>query len=267
MARQQRNVRRLGSAAYRTDYSLPKSQWRIRRWITVALLVLGCIGLIYVLFFANVFRITGITVKGNTSTSSQAITDQVNQILNSSFTGHNILFADLGAVHKGLTQSNFQFSSVTVSRQLFHTLTITVSEHQPSLLWQSNSSLYVLSDDGRAIEQTNEQLPNSLPIIHDSANLPVKLGEAIVPEQFIGFCRNLIALMNQNSIPVKELSVPATTNELFVKTGAYTIKFDTTRSAAEQVNALTTVLKTLAKQNTKPHDYIDLRISGEVFYQ
>lgn len=268
MPQRGRNVRRAAQPSYRSSYSLPRPQFRWRRYVSILIVVVVVGGLIYGLFFSGVFTINQIEITGNKTIPEADITDQLNKSLSSGLAGHNILFVNSSAIAKSLETANDHFSKVTVSRHFLHKLKVTVVERQPALLWQSANIIYVLSSDGRAVGQTSEQKPNGLILVHDNANLPVKLGDVIVPVQFISFANQAAGELKAKGFEVVEMSVPVTTNELYVRVkGDYTIKFNTDRPIGEQVSDLTAVIGSLKAQHKIPHDYIDLRVAGRAFYQ
>jgi len=268
MAKPQRNVKRFATPNPRTDYSLPRQQLRLRRYVTMVVAVAGISLFVYILFFSNLFKITHVIVQDNKASSIADITAQTNQLLNSSLLGRNIIFMNSGSLAKNLSAKNYQFIQVSTHKHWFHSIKVVVEERAPTLLWQTGNSIYILSADGRAIEQEDEQKPNNLPIIHDDANLPVKLGETIVPTHFIGFVTDVFKLLPKQNLSIQTLSVPVTTNELYVQvSGGYTIKFDTNRAVEDQLSDLAATLTTLKAQKKQPQEYIDLRVSGKVFYR
>ena len=109
----------------------------------------------------------------------------------------------------------------------------------------------------------------TLPVVEESTNLPVKIGDRVVPASFIGFCSGLIeTLPKKSGLQITGMRVPDTTSELYVVTNrGYYLKFDTTRSSSEQVGDLKIVLDTLARQKKTPAEYIDLRIAGKAYYK
>ncbi len=268
MPQRGRNVRRTAQPSYRSSYSLPRSQFHWRRYVSIIVLLLVVGGILYSVFFSGLFTISQIEVVGNKTIPTAEVTDQVNKSLSSGLAGHNILFVNSSAVAKSLQTANDHFSQVTVSRHFLHKLTVAVVERKPALLWQSANIVYILSSDGRAVGQASELIPNGLLLIHDNANLPVKLGEVIVPMQFISFANQVAGELKAKGFEVIDMSVPVTTNELYVKIkGDYVIKFNTDRPAGEQVSDLSAVIASLKSQHKTPHDYIDLRVAGRVFYQ
>ncbi len=268
MKRNRRSVKRQQTATYRSNYALPQQQVRLRGYVTAFGIVSVVILLVYGLFFSKIFHIDHIAIKGNQHTATSEVTDQVNHILDEGLLARNILFLNSGSLSKELQKNDYQFTSVTVKKNFLHGITVVVQERAPSLLWQSGNSIYVLSDDGQAIEEVSGQKPNNLPIIHDNANLPVNLGNQVVPQNFINFVRQIMKQIPKQGLSIQSMSVPATTNELYVQVnGGYSIKFDANGAVSEQIADLTAVLKTLKSQNKQPHEYIDLRISGKIFYR
>ncbi len=158
---------------------------------------------------------------------------------------------------------NYQLENVQVERTLLGGVRITVKEQQATVQWRSGSSVFVLSGNGVAYAQL-DGVDKTLPLIEDSTNLPVRIGQKIVPSSFVEFVRSVNRQLASVGLKVANQSVAETTTELYVKTDkGYTVKFDTTRSVDEQLSDLRSVLA----KKVVPKEYIDLRIAGRVFYK
>ena len=101
----------------------------------------------------------------------------------------------------------------------------------------------------------------------DTANIPVKPGDRVAPGRFVRFTQDIAdGLPSQTGLRIENFQVPESTSEVYVKTDkGYLIKFDTTRSALEQLKDLALVIKNL--NGKVPAQYIDLRVAGRAYYQ
>lgn len=261
--RRQRNVAMRNNSSYRPQYEAPKRQLHLLSYARPTLVILLFIGLLYAVLFSPLFRVTKLAVGGNSQLSTQTITGELNTILDSSALGRNSLFMSTSRLEKQLGARLNTLSRVTVSRTLFGGLNVRVEEHRPAIRWKSSSSVFVLSTDGRAYAEATASDKN-LPIVEDSTNLPVEIGSKVVPASFVAFTTSLKQQFAGLKLGIISISVPATTNELYVKTDkGYETKLDTTRSIEDQLIDLKAVL---AKKVT-PKEYVDLRIAGRVFYK
>ncbi|MDP4038428.1 MAG: FtsQ-type POTRA domain-containing protein [bacterium] len=264
-----RQVKIIGSSnLYRPNYPKPqKRPFEFKHYFKLTLFILIAVFLIYIAFFSPFSQVGKITVVGKTTLPSDEITRQVNQAISASITGRSTIFLNTSQIEDQLINQNYQFSSVKIERVFPNGIKINVKEKQPSIIWRSGSSSYVLSEDGRTITDMTVNYSN-LPTINDSANLPVKIGDKLVPASFVTFVLETIGGLNDRGIKIISMEVPDTTSELYIKTDkAYLIKFDTNKNATEQLVSLDSVLKTLSRQNKKPSEYIDLRVEGRIFYK
>lgn len=262
-----RPVRSAPAPVYRTRYNAPKKPVQIRN-IVRPIIYLIFAGLIFWwVFLSGFFAVKRVVVKGNSTVASGEVSDQLMEIMNSSILGRNIIFINTDKLASQFAEKNPQLSNIKIHKRPINGIEITIVERQPSLIWRSGNTQYVLSEDGRAYSQWGGG-STELTIVTDSANLPVTLGQQVVPASFIIFTRQLISRLNEQKFTYDGISVPETTSEVYVKTKAgYIVKFDSTRQVNEQMTDLKAVLTSLAKQKKQPAEYIDLRISGKVFYK
>lgn len=263
MARRGRQVTFSNSAAYRANYQPPKRQLRLGR-LWRPLLVIGLvIGAVYIVLFSPLFRVRSIAVRGNQQLTADELKKQTEAILSASFLGNNSLFVNPDEIGKRLKANNYQLESVRVERRLLGGIQVRVSEQQATLQWRSGSSVFVLSGNGKAYAQL-DNLDKGLPVVEDSTNLPVKIGQKVVPSSFVAFVRKIDPQLPLLGLQSVDKSVAETTTELYVKTNkGYVIKLDTTRSLESQIGDLRAVLA----KKVNPSEYVDLRIAGRVFYK
>lgn len=262
-----RTVRNSVATTYRPRYSEPKKPLPIRNIVRPIFYLLVISFIFWWIFLSNFFTVKKIDVKGNKSITSREVAKELEELMKSSILGRNIIFLNTNKLASQFAEKNPELGSVKISKRPLNGLNVVVVERQAALIWQSGNKQYILSQDGRAYAEWGGQ-SSQLAIVTDSANLPIELGQAVVPASFVVFTRELIDQLGQRKIAYDSLSVPQTTNELFVKTkSGYILKFDTTRSIDEQLTDLQAVQKSLAKQKKQPAEYIDLRIAGKVFYK
>lgn len=262
-----RPVRRAAAPVYRTRYAEPKKPLQIRNIVRPIIYVGVTILLFWWVFLSGFFAVKKIEVKGNKTMSGREVSEGLNEIMDGSALGQNLLFMDTKKLTQQFAEKNPQLGSVKIRKRLPNGLQVEVVEQQASLIWKTGNSQYVLSESGQAYSEWGGG-DSQLSVVTDNANLPVKLGQQVVPAGFIIFTRRLIVDLNQQAIVFDSLSVPETTSEIFVHTkNGYILKFDTTRAADDQIADLKAVLNSLAKQKKAPSEYVDLRISGKVFYK
>jgi len=260
------NYRPTGTKAPASKKS-PKPSWKKH----IKPVLYACIFLIvvYALTISSLLRIKKIEIVGLQTLNEDSVREQIQVIVGSSAISQNILFVPMGEINSQLKKDNYQIAKAEVSRIPFNTIKVTVTEQKPSILWQSDTTLSILTEDGRAYAgEPNNELKQTLPIVIDSTNLPVRAGEKIVSESFVKFVNKLHTQLPQKGVKATTYQVEQSTTEIFVTTDSgYKIRFDTSRSIEDQLIDLVTVLDLLKKQGKKPLEYIDLRINSKAFYK
>lgn len=227
------------------------------------------LAIIYAVVASPLLKIKKVEITGLQTLNKDDINSQVEKILASSYLNQNIIFVSAGQINSQLKADNYQIAKAEIVRIPFNTLRIVVKEQKPSILWQSNGTLSIFTEDGRAYSgEPSEDLKSSLPTVVDTANLEVVAGEQVVSVGFLDFVNKLYKALPERNIKATKFEIKDTTTELFVTTqDGYVIRLDSTRPVGEQMTDLVTVLDLLKQQGKKPLEYIDLRINGKAFYK
>lgn len=252
--------RREASPRLRRSWQPPRLNWRL--WgVGLGLVVI-------IVSWWRSFTIHQITIRGNRTLSQAAITGFVRADLKAHPWWGNLTTISTSGLAGDLVADHYQLRQVSVTRSWPHGLKLVVSERTPSLIWKTGDQAYLLDIDGTIISPINPAT-TKLPVVVDSTNLPIKVGEKAVSQHFVEFCVGLVgSLSHASGISVTGLTVIDTTTEVTVTTNkGYVVKFDTTRSVEEGLEQLRRVQSTLTSQNRTPTSYIDLRIAGKAYYK
>jgi len=227
------------------------------------------LALIYAIVLSPLLRIKKIEISGLQTLNQDDINYQLEKIIAGSYFNNNILFISGGQIDSQLRADNYQIAKAEIIRVPFNTLKVVVQEQKPSILWQSNGSLSIFKEDGRAYAgEPSDELKSTLPIVEDSTNLEVVAGSQIVSRSFLEFVTMIYRQLPEKGIKATSFEIKETTTELFVSTQAgYVIRFDTTRPSSEQLTDLVAVLDLLQQRGSTPKEYIDLRVNGRAFYK
>jgi len=268
MAREARRVKALNRPAiYGRPQPVRSRGKRPEIKVNLRAILAGLILLVLVGWWWQTFAVKRITIQGSKDYASSLVTAAVNAQLHKHWWWHNLMLIDTAALQKDVLAAQPQLSDVAISRHWPSGLNLKVTEREPNLEWQTDGQTYLLSQDGVIVAAAG-QSSLRLPVVVDSANLPVKLGDRVAPEQFVQFCLDMVKLLPKQGLQVTGMQVPTTTNEVYVTTNkGYYIKFDTTRDPNGEVGDLVRVLNLLKAQNKQPSQYIDLRIDGAAYYQ
>lgn len=229
------------------------------RWLVVPLLI----GALYVVFGSKFFWLDTLKISGNHLASQDEITAK---LFPKGFKGVNAVVWPEGMARKRLLSKVPQISAVSFSKDLIsNTLTVWITEHQTSIVWQTGGERYLVNRYGVVYDQADVNTP--LIVVEDLKNVPVSLNQKIITPDFIEFITSFVAnLPRKTDLSIERITIPETTFEVEMYTSQnWRIILDTTRPPDDQLNALVRVLQ--EKQDNPPKEYIDLRIPNKVFYK
>lgn len=215
----------------------------------------------------SIFLVKKVTVEGSSSYPASMVQEAAQGQLDKRWWWRNLTTLDTRKLQDSLLKAQPQLESVDISRRWPSRLNLKVTEREPNLAWRSGEETYLLSSEGIIVARAGE-VGSKLPVVEDSTNLPVELGDRVVPARFVAFTLELIRLLPKQGEQITNIKVPDTTSEVYVETkNGYYLKFDTTRQASGEVGDLAKVLALLKSQGKKPTEYIDLRIEGKAYYK
>jgi cell division septal protein FtsQ len=269
-----RHVNRIGarpsysrqSSTYSRRPQLPQIPWLARRfWVWMA--AGATAALLILVIIARATTISNITVQGQKTLTKDQVTTLAKEGLKRQWLGRNLLLVNTAGLGSYMKENEPAIKTVTIERAFPRTLKASIIERQPSLNWKTAGDIFLLDADGTVISPTAGEYAK-LPIVTDTNNLPVKAGDRVVPTSFVSFCLEIVGLLPSLGYQVSGLSIPASTSEVYVQTSnKLTLKFDTTRSAGEEIADLKQVQAELRKSRKNPTQYIDLRIPHKAYYK
>jgi cell division septal protein FtsQ len=215
----------------------------------------------------GVWKLVDVTVVVvNAPSDASQIQQEALQAVHGSWQQDNLLTLSNTQIASDLQQANPLILSATVRRKWFHTVVVNVLLKQPSLGWSSDGQRYLLDSNGSVIGSF--PAGSVLPVVNDGSNLPVTVGQAVVPTQFVAFVSALVPALASDGYTVTSLDVKDTTLDLDVSTNkSYKLIFDTSRSVPSEIHDLKAVQGVLTSSGKTPASYIDLRISGRAYWE
>lgn len=228
-------------------------------------LVVGIIATIVLIWALGSTLVSSVKITGTTNLSAK----EVERLVRSNIS-RNPWYASYFTVgglklDRTLPEQEPRIKTATVTKRFPSGITITIVEREPGVVWVSAGENWEVDIEGIIIGAAGSKKPMATVI--DTANIPVKPGDRVAPGRFVRFTQDIADnLPGQTGLKIENFQVPESTSEVYVKTDkGYLIKFDTTRSALEQLKDLALVIKNL---NGKiPSQYIDLRVAGRAYYQ
>ncbi len=236
------------------------------RPLRLRIAIIAAAAILIVIIVSQATAIHRIRIQGNHIMSSAEVTRLVQAGVQRQWLS-SLLFINGGDLAAYLESADLGIKQASVQSQLPHTLVVTIQERQPTLNWRTGGVTYLLDSNATVIGPTTPEYAK-LPTVTDSSNLPVKAGDRVAPTQFVVFCATLAHLLPATGYSVTTMTVPESTSEVYVTTqNGLVLKFDTTRSAEEEIGDLKAVQAELSAAHVTPTQYIDLRIPNKAYYK
>ncbi|MEK7525410.1 MAG: hypothetical protein AAB561_00075 [Patescibacteria group bacterium] len=238
-------------------------------WLFVTIIFLGGLG--YLAIFSDIFVIRSIAVDGaNIIVDKTALEESVKSAISTRTWGflplqNNTLSIQTALLAEKLIREFPSAKSISVDRKFMHALSIKVAERKPLGIWCFGDKCSYFDGDGFTwgeppkssgflllrVQDTRERTENSLS--KEILNGIVLASNGI----------------NELGIPVKEFKISQTAIiDLAVSTGkGYTIYLDLDGDIKTQIETLKIFLDKKTAESSFAPQYLDLRISGRVYYK
>jgi cell division protein FtsQ len=176
---------------------LVRAQGRRRLAVLLAIvLIIAAVAGYKLLAMSSAFAVTQVEVAG----AKPALAREIHSAVESAAGGRNLLQVDRGAIARRLQQMPY-VRSVSIDRAFPHTLAVRVVVERPAVLVLAGRNGYLVSDDGRVLEQTTVQLKRlaqvtlpastSLSIGRDSGDDSVRAALTVLASTPPGFERRV----------------------------------------------------------------------------
>ena len=197
----------------------------------------------------------------------QVVNSQVSKLKDST----KVTF-DSDAITSALTKAFPEVASASVELPFIgRQPVVRVNIVAPALnLTDSSSQSYVVSATGQVVGQASQLLPlKDLPLINDQSGEPVTVGDQLLSVDQVSFIKVLIAQSQYAHVLISGFVLPSTPQELDVQfTGkAYYAKFYMGGDPVGQAGSLFALLHYMQAHHITPAKYVDVRVSGKVFYK
>jgi cell division septal protein FtsQ len=246
--------------------------------LSFALLIAAVVGPL--VFFAwlvvgtETFLVQAITVVDARPHVTEGVQHLVEQELLAGGRRPTIFFVRTVRLERLIREQFPSVRNVLVQRQLPGVVKIIIQEKTPALLLLTHGAYYFVDEGGVAYERAElSLLPGVvLPTVKNKdASGEVTIGKPVLEAVFVTFVKEVqAALPHRVGAEVVEMYIPslAAREVSFRLSNNWTIRFDSTASAARQLSILEQVLNdTLSDDEKKQLEYIDLRIPNRVYYR
>lgn len=233
-----------------------------KKLIYLVIFIILIILLVYFLFSSSFFEIKKVEINETRLVESE----KIKKIVEFSYANQkNILLFDDSEIETKVKDNFPLISEVIVQKGIPDTLRVTIKEREPFIIWKSGSKEYFVDKEGIAYLEATEE--RGVPVIIDTREVPVELGNKILSSGFLHYASEINQKFNSFSgLEIEELRIDETIFDLIVKTkSGFSVFFDTTRSVDEGLSDLKRVLDHLG--SVYPKEYIDLRVEGWAYYK
>lgn len=230
------------------------------------LVVISCLGILYLMFFSGVFKVTDISIKGVRELNPDELKVKIQDKLSKQFFKNNIIFFDSDSLTRE-AKKQYALKTLKINKQYPSKISVTLEEYILELQWFSNNNYYFIDEKGKAVGESQNKKDN-IPIIYDKKNLPVVVGKSMVTTDFINFIKTLNQKFTDTTgAKISRIEINESFNEIIVYSSlGYYIVFDTTRDPNQELKNLQTVIES-KEIKSKKLTYLDMRIKNKVFYK
>ncbi len=219
---------------------------------------------IYLIFFSPFFKTNSVVFGETKYVSREELTRVAEE--SRSFTNNNIITFGFFNFRDRLGEVT-GVRSFQIIRQWPNTINVKIVEKSPTFVWEILNHKYLVDENGYVWADYEDKYA-TLPVIVDTKNLPVQIGNKVVPVSFIQFTNDLFMnFENTTSTKYTKVEVLDIISDLKVTTAAgWYVYFDTSRTAKNELTSLVRVLEEV-RNKKRNLEYVDLRIDNRIFYK
>jgi hypothetical protein len=233
--------------------------------------ILMILVLIFLVFHSLILRSNAKIIVNNTNFSSISnYRDVTNGYLRAVKNNNKLTFDDKGLINTLKTDFP-EIDTASVELPVFSQRPVVrIAISPPSFFLKSADKTYILDAAGKAVAY-NYQYPRitGLPVIVDQSGFTVSRGKQVLSQHDISFIKDLQAHCEANSIKIKSLVLPASPEEadLYTEDQPYFVKFHLAGDPDIQTGQFLAARHNFAQNNVQPSQYLDVRVSGKIFYK
>jgi cell division septal protein FtsQ len=187
------------------------------------------------------------------------------------FNNRNKITFNEQAIAKQLEKQFPEINDVQIELPLFSEQpTIRLSISEASFYLNSHGNRYIVDSSGKAVARASD-LPaiKNLTAVDDQSGYPDGVGRQILSSSSVIFISNLMAQARNAGVPVTSLTLPAIPQEIDLRTKdqPYYVKFYLDGDVLAQAGQFLAARKHFIQAHQAPSQYLDVRVSGKIFYK
>ncbi len=141
---------------------------------------------------------------------------------------------------------------------------------QPDMIFVSGGKSYVLATSGVLVSSdTSMPAARDLPTVEDQSGFTARIGKAALSSSQVAFINQIVSQCRHADVPIKSLILPAAAQELDLRTTdkPYYVKFYLGGDPLLQTGQFLAARHQFATSHKDPAQYLDVRVSGKIFYK
>lgn len=258
----------------------PKRTKRRPQWLRAKNVLNAVVVLIIFLLLVGLSSTPKIVVTGNDASKTfvrdpMVYQEAARKLFGSSALNANKLTVNTATVADQLKKQFPELRAVSISLPVIgRQPTVYVQPATPQLILRSSGSQYMLDVNGRALALVTSatKLPTgkaAIPVVDDQSGLALAVGDVALPSNSVHFIAEVAGQLGAKDLVVSGWTLPAGTSQLDVRidNAPYYVKFNLRGKAREQAGSFIAVKQRLEGQRAIPKEYIDVRVSGRVYYK
>lgn len=154
---------------------------------------------------------------------------------------------------------------------LGHRPVVHLAVSSPAFVLASQNGAYYLSAKGIPLVRVSEAKNqiHGLKTVSDQTNLPITVGQQVLPEDTVSFISELIQQFDATETGIESIILPLEANEVQVRLvgKSYFVRLNVLEDARTQVGTLLAVINRLTESREEPKEYIDVRVQERAYYK
>lgn len=255
-------------------------QGRLQRWSQRVRLIMPLVGVVLLIAYVLCLDTkTHVVVVGNNQTQQlyqgkrEAYERTAQEAIGVSLANRTKITFDAVRVEDELIKRFPELETARVRLPLFGmTPTVEVTPAAPALVLTTQQNGSVLIDQkGYARAVADARNAKGLPMVTDLNDVPVELGELVLPVEHVGFILELIHQSSAKSRSFSAIQLPAKPYELHAQLKGKSFygifNLEDVESQQQQIGTFLATVEHLEKENVRPSQYVDVRVEGRTYYK
>lgn len=230
----------------------------------------GFIAVLVLFYCLSVQPNTKLTISDTSYSDAQTYQTATEKALKAIRNRNKLTFDERG-IANNLKRQFPEINNVTIKLPFIgHIPKIDLDIASPTFSLSSAGKLYIIGSNGVVINADNQQLASaSLPSLIDQSDININPGTRIIGTETVSFINSLLAQCKFAKVNVASLTLPPDPHalELRAEGASYFVKFDLEEDPLIQAGQYLAAKNKFDSEGTQPSQYLDVRVSGKIYYK